>query len=299
MTNGATTGDEVQNRSYNPFHHMKGVQKHLRIPGTILPKRWLRPYFYDHPYRIDDKQYVIASISSLKDGLHFVYGSLYLLAGGIALEWAATLFRGEFEPWLILICLVISLPLHKYGKTLKRDRFDIYDREKGTVRREYGWFKRKYHETPFWESEAYLVSAPNHMGLMRHMLLIKHPNKGSFMVTEGADSDWPLGYWSFLIQYMDKSKPLPDILSLKHYPNREPGLGDWKSWRNKQEKGAITDPYAVWLAQLQKHPEWDVGNYGRDLSNDNKYANLMFLGIVAAIMSIAMLVSGLIFYWTH
>jgi hypothetical protein len=299
MTNGTTTGNEVQAQSCNPWHHMKGVQKHLRIPGTILPKRWLRPYFYEHPYRINDKQYVVASISSLKDGLHFVYGSLYLIAGGAAfLGWAA---QGDFPQlfYISAIALAIAIPLHKYGKTLKRDRFDIYDREKGTVRREYGWFKLKYHETPFWESEAYLVSAPNQMGLMRHMLLIKHPNKGSFMVTEGSDIDWPLGYWSFLIQYMDKSKPLPDILSLKHYPNREPGLGDWKSWQEKQDKGKIADPYAVWLAQLQKHPEWDVGNYGRDLSKDNKYANLMFLGIVAAIMSIAMLVSGLIFYWTH
>ncbi|MEJ2267392.1 MAG: hypothetical protein P8X95_28530 [Anaerolineales bacterium] len=294
MTNGATAGNEVQTQSYNPWHHMKGIQKSVRIPGTILPKRWLRPYFYDHPYRIDDKQYVIASISSLKDGLHFVYGSLYLLAGGVALEWAATLFRGEFEPWMILICLVIAIPLQKYGKTLKRDRFDIYDREKGTVRREYGWFKRKYHEMTFWDSEAYLVSGSNHMGLMRHMLFLFHPSGQSFMVTEGADYDWPLGYWSFLLQYMDKNKPLPDILSLKKYPDKEPGLGDWKSWKEKIAKREVIDPYLVWETQLAKHPEWDVGNYGRDLSKSWRPQFYFALSI----FTVLILIGTLIAYFT-
>jgi hypothetical protein len=224
-----------------------------------------------------------------------VYGSLYLLAGGVALEWSATLFRGKFEPWAILICLAIAIPLHKYGKTLKRDRFDIYDREKGTVRREYGWFKLKYHEMTFWDSEAYLVSGSNQMGLMRHMLFLFHPSGQSFMVTEGADYDWPLGYWSFLLQYMDKSKPLPDILSLKKYPNKDPGLGDWKSWKEKIAKREVIDPYLVWEAQLEKHPEWDVGNYGRDLSKSwrpqfyfafSVFAVLILIGTIIAYFTI-------------
>lgn len=270
---------------------MKGIRQQLKVPGTILPKRLLRPYFLESPYRIDDKQYVITSLSSLKDGLHFVYGSLYLLAGGVALEWAATLFRGAFEPWMILICLAIALPLHKYGKTLKRDRFRIYDREKGTVRREYGWFKLKYHEMAFWDSEAYLVSGSNQMGLIRHMLFLFHPSGQSFMVTEGADYDWPLGYWSFLLQYMDKNKPLPDILSLKKYPDKEPGLGDWKSWKEKIAKREVIDPYLVLEAQLEKHPEWDVGNYGRDLSKSWRPQFYFAFSVFAVLILIGTLIA--------
>jgi hypothetical protein len=286
-------GDRIT--SDNPWHHMKGIQKSVRIPGKILPKRLLRPYFYEHPYRINDKQYVIASISSLKDGLHFVYGSLYIIAGGAALGWSATRFQEHIALSVVLICLAIAIPLQKYGKTLKRDRFRIYDREKGTVRREYGWFKLKYHEMTFWDSEAYLVSGSNQMGLMRHMLFLFHPSGQSFMVTEGADYDWPLGYWSFLLQYMDKSKPLPDILSLKHYPDKEPGLGDWKSWKEKIAKREVIDPYLVWEAQLEKHPEWDVGNYGRDLSKSwrpqfyfalSVFGVLIFIGTAIAYFTI-------------
>jgi hypothetical protein len=253
----------------------------MRIPGTILPKRWLRPYFYDHPYRIDDKQYVIASISSLKDGLHFVYGSLYIIAGGAALGWSATRFQDLIALSVVLICLVIAIPLHKYGKTLKRNRFEIFDRERGVYHWEYGWFKLKYREIPFWKCEGYLVSAPNHMGLMRHMLFLQRPKgKSGIMLIEGTDYDLPLGFWSFLIQYMDKSKPLPDIPSLKEYPDRDPGLGDFKTWRKKVAKGEIIDPYVAWMAELNKHPEWDVGNYGRDLSKSGTtQAKIIFVAL--------------------
>jgi len=291
MNDEATIVNGEDPTSVNPWHNMKGIQKSVRIPGKILPKRLLRPYFYDHPYRIDDKQYVIASISSLKDGLHFVYGSLYLIAGGAAfLGWAA---QGDFPQlfYISAIALAIALPLHKYGKTLKRDRFRTYDREKGTIRREYGWFKLKYHEMTFWESEAYLVSGSNQMGLMRHMLFLFHPSGQSFLVTEGADYDWPLGYWSFLLQYMDKSKPLPDILSLKKYPGKEPGLGDWKTWRKKIAKREVIDPYLVWEAQLAKHPEWDVGNYGRDLSKSWRPQFYFALSVFAVLILIGLVIA--------
>jgi len=290
----ASTGEIEEGLSNNPWHNMKGFRKHLRISGTILPKRWLRPYLYDYPTKIDDKQYVIESLSSLKYGLHFIYGSLYLISVGLSLEWAATRFRGGFEPWLILICLVIAIPTHKYGKRLKQDRFEIYNRQTGMIRWEYGWFKHKYREIPFWECEGYLASGANHFGLMRHMLFLQHPrSRGGIMLVEGADYDLPLGFWSFLIQYMDKSKPLPDIPYLKDYPNKEPGLGDWKSWKEKIAKREIVDPYDKWLVELKKHPELDVANYGRDLSQDRKYHNLLVYGPLTVIL-VTLLLSGLI-----
>ncbi|MEJ2464037.1 MAG: hypothetical protein P8098_20800 [Candidatus Thiodiazotropha sp.] len=288
VTDEASIANEKQVQSDNPWHHMKGIRQHLKVPGTILPKRLLRPYYLEYPHRIDDKQYVITSLSSLKDGLHFVYGSFYLLAGGVALEWAATLFRGEFEPWMILICLIIGIPLHKYGKTLKRNRFHIYDRETGMVRKEYGWFKVKYHERPFWECEGRIVSAPNHFGLMRHTLFLSHPSVGlGTAVLEGVDCDLPLGFWSFLVQYMDKNKPLPNVQYLRDYPNKEPGLGDWKSWKRKIQNREIADPYEIWKLELSKRPEWDVSNYGRDLSRSTEVltkTTLIGLFVVIGVM---------------
>jgi hypothetical protein len=82
MIEETTLADRERIPSNNPWHHTKGVLKRMEIPGTILPRRWLRPYYFAAPHRIDDKQYVIESLSSLKESLHFFYGSLYLLAGG-------------------------------------------------------------------------------------------------------------------------------------------------------------------------------------------------------------------------
>jgi hypothetical protein len=173
--------------------------------------------------------------------------------------------------YLSVIALAIALPLHKYGKRLKRNRFHIYNRETGIIRKQYGWFKVKYNERPFWECEGRIVSAPNHFGLMRHTLFLSHPSVGlGTAVLEGADYDLPLGFWSFLVQYMDKSKPLPDVQYLKEYPNKEQGLGDWKSWKRKAKNREIADPYEVWKLELSKHPELDVSNYGRDLSRSTE-----------------------------
>jgi hypothetical protein len=266
---------------------MKGIQRHLRIEGKILPKhRLLRPFYHETPKRLDEKQYVIPSISSLKDGLHFFYGGLYMIAGTAAFGWSLTKFEVDPALWVTLICLAIAIPAHIYGRSLKQDRFIIYDRERGIVRLEYGWFRLKYREIPFWESEGYLVTSPNHAGLMRPTLHLQHPSKGSFVIVEGAEYDLPLGYWSFLIQYMDKSKPLPDVPWLEDYPNKEPGLGDHKSWKEKQKKDEIVDPYAVWLTELGRHPEWDIGNYGRDLSKDKKYGNYLVWGGFVVFMSL-------------
>ncbi len=285
MIEETTLADRERIPSNNPWHHTKGVLKRMEIPGTILPRRWLRPYYFAAPHRIDDKQYVIPSVSSLKESLHFFYGFLYIVAGCVAIEWAATLFRGEFEPWAIGICLAIAIPSHIYGRHLKQDRFDIYDRETGMFREEYGWFKRKYHEIPFWECHGRLVSGPNHFGIIKHSLHFSHPTFGlGTLVVESSTYDVPLGYWSFLIQYMDKNKPLPDIPYLKDYPNRDPGLGDWDTWEEKMKKDEIVDPYAIWLTELGRHPEWDVANYGRDLSKHKRVVIESMLMFDAAIL---------------
>jgi hypothetical protein len=98
---------------------------------------------------------------------------------------------------------------------------------------------------------------------------------------------------------MDKRKPLPDVPWLEAYPNKEPGLGDYESWKEKQKKDEIVDPYAVWLYELSQHPEWDVGNYGRDLSKDRKYGNLIIWGSVIGFMTFALVVVIIFRELTH
>jgi len=300
MIEEATAINGTQATSNNPWHNMKGLQRHLRVEGKILPKhRLLRPFYHEYPQRLDDKQYVIPSPSSLKSELHFFYGFLYIVAGGAAFGWSITKFEVDPALWVTLICLAIAIPAHLYGRSLKQDRFITYDRERGILRLEYGFFRLKYREIPFWECEGYLITSPNQMGLMRPTLNLQHPSKGSYAIVEGAEYDLPLGYWSFLIQYMDKSKPLPDVPWLEAYPNKAPGLGDYASWKEKMKKDEIVDPYAVWLVELGQHPEWDVGNYGRDLSKDKKYGNLIIWGSVIGFITFVMVCVAIFVELTH
>jgi hypothetical protein len=75
------------------------------------------------------------------------------------------------------------------------------------------------------------------------------------VIVEGAEYDLSLGYWSFLIQYMDKSKPLLGVPLLEAYPNKEPGLGDYESWKAKLKPEEVVEPYAIWLTELAMYPE--------------------------------------------
>ncbi len=55
--------------------------------------------------------------------------------------------------------------------------------------------------------------------------------------------DTPLAYWSFLVQYINKNAPLPDVPALDEYPNRTQGLGTWKEWEEKERTIGHADPY--------------------------------------------------------
>jgi hypothetical protein len=98
-----------------------------------------------------------------------------MIAGTTAVGRSATRFREDTALWVTLICLAIAIPAHLYGRSLKQDRFITYDRERGILRLEYGFFRLKYREIPFWESEGYLVTSPNHAGLMRPTLHLQPP----------------------------------------------------------------------------------------------------------------------------
>jgi len=213
-----------------------------------------------------------------------------MIAGTAAVGWTATKIREDIALFGTMACLAIAIPLHLIGKRLKSNRFRVYDRQNGTIRREYGWFKLKYHETPFGECEGYLVSAQNQMGLIRHMLMLVHPSLGSFLLTEGTDLDISLGFWSFVIQYMDKNKPLPDIQLLEEYPNREPGLGEWSIWKKKMGTFQIDDPYSLWLKELEQHPELDAGNFGCDTARHNQ---LSFVIVATAFLVTAITITSI------
>jgi hypothetical protein len=293
-TKTQTDSDEAP-VEYNPWAaNLKGWRKHAEIPGDLLPKRLLRPYWLLPPIRIDDKQYVYPDGGDLKGALGMVYGFTYIIAAGAGLGWIVTGFTETNAFLTTLICLAIALPIHSYAQKLEHNRYCIFDREKGIVISESGWFKKKERIFPFHECEG-RIHRQAHVYTVHFALYLTHPSVFLAIRLMSTDTiDEPLGYWSFLLQYMDKSKPLPDIPYLEKYPDREPGFGRGfgdgkKEWSKLEKQPDFIDPYALWLAELEDHPEWDKANYGRELKSDWWQQLLVFVIVTAVIGTAAYL----------
>jgi hypothetical protein len=274
---------------YNPWTaNLKGLAKHIRATGDLLPKQLLRPYWLLPPVRIDDKQYVYPDGGDLKSALGMVYGSAYIIAAGACVGWLATGFTETAALLVTLICLAIALPIHSYARKLEHDRYCIFDREKGIVISERGWFKKKERILPFHECEGRLHRQSHGLGMIHFTLHLKHPSMAGYIrLMSTSTIDEPLGYWSFLVQYMDTSTPLPDIPLLEGFPDREPGFGSPNDWKKLKSQPGFIDPFALWLAELEQHPEWDKANYGRDFSQEWKLHLIAFLIVILFIVLIS------------
>jgi hypothetical protein len=272
---------------YNPWTaNLKGWQKHAEIPGKPLPKRLLRPYWFEPPVRLDDKQYVNLNITDRKSGLGMIYGFAYLIAFACVFVWLLSPDDDMTVLYVSVVAFLLAIPTNLYAQKLEYDRFRIFDREKGVFISERGWFKKKTLEFPFHECEGRLHREA-HVYLMHFALYLHHPSVfGGIKLVSTSTIGEPLGYWSFLLQYMDKNKPLPDIFLLEKYPERELGFGTPDEWKKLEKQPDFIDPYALWLAELEQHPEWDKANYGREFKSD-WWQQLLVVLVVGALLFVA------------
>ncbi len=145
-------------------------------------------------------------------------------------------------------------------RRMKATLFSVFDREKGVFRAKLG-FPGKITEIPFAESEGRLQFSAGARGAPGHDLALHHPTMGGWSLLQTVgDSGLLLGYWSFLVQYMDKTKPLPDVAWRKDYPNRTKGWGSREEWDALKERPDFIDPYDQWQAIVAQNPQLD-SNY--------------------------------------
>jgi hypothetical protein len=110
---------------------------------------------------------------------------------------------------------------------MKHNQFTVFDREKGTISFPKGMFQKGTLEGLWEDWSARLWVQSTSVGAAQHTLSRVHLPTGlmGMLTASLAGIDTPLGYWSFLVQYMDKEGPLPDVPKLRDYPNRTSGLG--------------------------------------------------------------------------
>jgi hypothetical protein len=242
-----------------------------KLPGKPLPKRLLRPFSYGEPVSLDDKQYVILGLG---DRVGVVVGLMiipYVIAAGggliIAISWISQKVTSwsDFDiplPEVTLLALIIAVAMHYASKRMKHNQFTVFDREKGTVTFPRGMFQKSVLEGPWEDWSARLWVQSSYAGAAEHTLSLVHLPTGlmGMLTVSITGVDFPLGYWSFLVQYMDKNAPLPKCAHLEKYPNLTTGLGTWKEWEETQRTVGHTDPYYAWLAEVKEDPSLDVAN---------------------------------------
>ena len=92
---------------------------------------------------------------------------------------------------------------------------------------------------PFYEFDAYLESGPDRQGSMNHVLCIAHRYRDiviNFSALVNLDNRWqmPCALWDFLQNYMDTSRPLPDLPRYEEFRHLDPTTAahDLKTGRN-------------------------------------------------------------------
>lgn len=111
---------------------------------------------------------------------------------------------------------------------------------------------------PFYEFDAYIVSAPDRQGTMNHVLCLAHRYRDiaiDFSCLMNLDDrlQMPCALWDFLQNYMDTSRPLPELPRYEEFRHLDPTTAahDLKTGRNPRFWIDMDDAtYKLYLNQL-------------------------------------------------
>ncbi len=240
------------------------IKRPSKAIGKPLPKVPLRP-FWCLPTRLDDKEYVENSPSDKKFLLFLPVIFIYMGGGFCLIGWTISMLAKD-PYWFMLLGGLALLAVAGWGhlrlRRMKQTRFIVFDREKGVRRTQVGIFRKRILEVPFDECEGRLSRSPGAGGAPGHRLVMYHPTIGLLYLNESITGiDSPLAFWSFLVQYMDKTKPLPDVPWLQDCPNRTKGLGTMEEWEARKKSPDFIDPWYEWEAIISEDPKLDSNYY--------------------------------------
>jgi hypothetical protein len=236
----------------------------LKIPGKHLPKQIMRPFSLPvASHSLDEKQLALVAEGDKRNWVNMLRGFAYAFAAGGGATWAAFHFKEPIALSVAVIALVVSLALKHLENKLQPTRFIIFDRNKGTVSFPLALTSGGGRATlPWCEMAGRLSLGPTVAGETHHLLILVHINTGQGPILDDwmFGIDHPLGVWSFIVQYMNKDGPLPDVTDLHHCANTTPGLGTWDAWEKGEGRQGQVDPYYEWLAELNEDPSLDEVN---------------------------------------
>jgi len=247
---------------------MRNEREYKLEKGTYIPAPYEHVDFHD---RHDHERFRFSLWSARSQFWVYLtsFGKGFFLVGIIPalITWVARMNRSDrswfydtidifqsFFSWILgvpLICWFIgSLVIHKFPKLwVKPSRGPIWElnRRTGLVTlfdyNNNGEYKKNGTigeiTAPFYEFDAYLESGPDRQGSMNHVLCIAHRYRDiviNFSSLVNLDNRWqmPCALWDFLQNYMDTSRPLPDLPRYEEFRHLDPTTAahDLKTGRN-------------------------------------------------------------------
>ena len=227
----------------------------------------MRPFGLVDYQNLDDKRFILVAAN---DRVSFVetFSTVSLIVFGIVAVIVTMSFIFEkVSSWqelgiwgytfIALSITTISLYILRF--ILKPNKFEIFDRENRIVTIPKPFSNRVWISAPWDEWQGRIRLGATSVGASNHHLMLTHlPTGHQWELTSSiAGVDWVLSYWSFLVQYMNKDQPLPNVGDLNEYGNTTDGLGTWQEFEANLKTGKIRDPWEEWQIELSHHPELD------------------------------------------
>jgi len=240
------TVKRLRPRSIHPRLRKKGFwQRYMEKYGIRkLPREITRPFEVVGAEELDDRELRISPSWGMGMWLYLLRNFSLVAAtmGGAGL--LVRSFDDDTSFWLFVVGLSLAL-LFFIASRLLKPRQVVFDRTTGMVRTPaHPLLFREPTETPFEEWEAVSTFHYTQIGSPTFRLFVRN-TKIRYPVLMGVSAtfDEVLGMWSFLLQYMKKDAPLPDVPDLEQYPNRTKGLGTWEEWELASRWPDFVDPY--------------------------------------------------------
>jgi hypothetical protein len=243
-----------------PGPHLSRQRIEVEDEVTPLPKEVLRPFISIDPTRHDGKTYGY----KLPDSHYSRFRYYHLAAWTLFCAGLALFAVSGIAAWA---CLAVAAGYYLNFRRQRRNRGILFDREKGQVIVHHG-----LRFTPlaldFDQCEGRLVKTDHREGFSSYDLFLHHPRHGVINLSNSRILclEYLLGFWSFLVQYMDKDAPLPDVKGLESHPDRDQGLGPWETWAARVTSEDFVDPFAQWLNELAQMNRPDATD-GRNEKN--------------------------------
>ncbi len=222
--------------------------------GTYISKKLFRPFLYVG--EVDSEKYIEISGGDKKILLGIFSMVSFTISGIIFVLVIVDDFSNESDIKLTVFLFLIGCILLLTNKLLNYKKFNIFNREKGlvTVPRQ---FSKNGFIAPWDEWEASIQLGGTYAGATLHRLWLTHIPSGRAVLLDSSSAgvDALLGLWAFIVQFMDKEGPYPNVPDLADQKNITDGIGSWEEWKLKTKQPGFVDPYFEWKMELENNPE--------------------------------------------